>query len=296
MSTTTPSNIPYTRLSTISTTVPTTPRPRRTGSRSTTTTTTTIIEPTPPIRRRVQFTSQPKEGLNSSHFLLVFIVVCLVIVVVMLVNVSKLDTTYEKIRHNFPGEPRAAAQRNCDVETVYSMNDDDCVQSCQPPGTFVTRMGRCVNALSFHTNNAEANKCNPKNGVFSYLVGDPQFGSATLQCLSIDPGVQPDNPNAPNTLCQNGTINVNYLQSFPRLSDCRCRPGHFLSVLKGTSAVRARGICVPNKMRPIFELNNLDYDPIVERQRSTRTQRASRAESPDPLESVFNFDGRHLTA
>eukprot|EP00102_Acyrthosiphon_pisum_P021916 XP_016659126.1 PREDICTED: uncharacterized protein LOC107883500 [Acyrthosiphon pisum] len=53
-------------------------------------------------------------------------------------------------------------------------------------------------------------ECDPHKGLLTYLVGDTQFGTARLQCFSVDSGVRPDDPSKPNTILTNGSTRSIY--------------------------------------------------------------------------------------
>ena len=146
---------------------------------------------------------------------------------------------------------------DCQIFGTYQA--DICEAICKQPGIFVSKNGACVNILAF-SQQAVDNSCDPKKGVLAYLLGDPQFGRTKLLCLSIDPGVQPDNLKDPNTICEGGTIDINYIQSFPQLYSCKCPDDQFLATIQNTSVIRQRGVCVNKKQLPIYKLNKLVYD------------------------------------
>lgn len=146
----------------------------------------------------------------------------------------------------------APLQYNCDVQMVYTMDDAECSMLCRPPGVYLSRNGACVNALIFDKTVAIPNPCSPEKGLFAYLVGDTQFGSAQLVCLSVDPGVQPDSIADPNTICIGGRININYVTEFPQLESCVCPDETTLAAIPNTSVVRSRGVCVPKTVADLF--------------------------------------------
>lgn len=164
---------------------------------------------------------------------------------------------------------------NCDVETVYSMNDDHCRQVCSTfniddgtdNNTYVSRHGVCLNMKTIQLQSdiaATANECNPKNGVLAYVTGNTQFGNLRHYCLSIDIGVQPDDGSstAANTLCLDGTIDIDYTKSFPQLSNCKCKDDEFVALIPGTSTIRSRGACVKLAAQKIYELGGLVYTAV----------------------------------
>ncbi|KAE9525830.1 hypothetical protein AGLY_014056 [Aphis glycines] len=91
-----------------------------------------------------------------------------------------------------------SVKHDCSVEIVYSTNDYQCSRLCRGPGKYFSKNGACVNSILKNVNEAEVQTgCDPKSGLLAYIVGDAQFGAVRLQCLSVDPGVRPDDMNKP---------------------------------------------------------------------------------------------------
>nr|WOJ45367.1 pif3 [Apis mellifera nudivirus] len=158
------------------------------------------------------------------------------------------------------GSQSELGKRDCNVETLYAMDDEQCANICRSPGIFQVRHGACVNVLAFESKSSLAmNKCDPKRGVLAYLIGNSQFGSTSLLCLSIDLGIQPDNADeAANRICSGGgKIDINYLLGFPQISNCKCPSGKILTVIESTSTIRPYGQCASRLLKPIFEYNKL---------------------------------------
>lgn len=200
------------------------------------------------------------QGLKVAH-VLIFGVICLLLLIVLLLRKIP-DTELEKYTTLFPGSQNSALKHDCDVEVIYSINDRQCSRICKPPGTYVSKNGICVNMLAFN-HQAVENECDPEKGVLAYLVGDPQLGRTNLLCLSIDPGIQPDDINDRNIICTNGTVKggINYVKSFPQLKSCTCGEGMILTFISNTSSIRSRGICVPASSSKAYQFNKLIFDP-----------------------------------
>lgn len=121
--------------------------------------------------------------------------------------------------------PVRSVRRDC--ESV-SMTDAQCATICRGPETYFTRNGACVNSnLKLNDDGSvvkrqNRNTCDPKRGVLAYLVGNSQFGSTEFECLSVDPSVQPDNVQSPNTILVNGTVPIDYLKKIPQFQDGVC--------------------------------------------------------------------------
>jgi hypothetical protein len=151
----------------------------------------------------------------------------------------------------FPGNRHEGLRRDCDVETVYVVEDSQCDAFCKQTGTYRERNGVCVNISVFASDSAK-NTCDPTKGVLAFLMGDPQFGKTKFLCLSIDQGIQPNDPNEKNDICINGgTQTIDYVLGFPQAENCRC-PDALVNI-PATSTVRSRGICVKDKEKHFFE-------------------------------------------
>lgn len=187
--------------------------------------------------------------------MLLFVLVVIILVLLKKANVGATNNV------RFPIIEKERYKKNCNIDTVYSMSDELCARLCDNSGLFVARHGICVNSLVFDQAAVE-NNCNGKDGVLAYLVGSAELGNTYMMCLSVDPGVRPNNLKLPNTLCQNGAINIDYESHFPQLSECVCNAeDETLIEIPNTSVVRTRGYCAKNNLLPIFELNNLVYNP-----------------------------------
>lgn len=198
-------------------------------------------------------------SVRSSHIFIIIVLVLLLLIVFLLKGVSNVDI--EKPIASFPGTQREILKQNCNIETIYAVEDSQCEMICSQPGTFTSKNGACVNILAF-SQDAVDNTCDPKKGVLAYLLGDPQFGRAKLLCLSVDIGVQPDNLSDPNTLCDGGTVEINYIDSFPQLAGCKCPAGKILGLIPNTSTIRQRGACISTNLYDVYNLNSLIYNKV----------------------------------
>lgn len=214
----------------------------------------------------------------------VSLIVILTLIVFIIINLTKLsgqqvaiatnDTTANNNnssnKHNTPtvstvasntnagitlaGSQTKWTKRDCDLEMVYSNNDQQCNMICRTPGVYVSRNGACVNALTTQTKDIEG-VCDPKLGVLAFLVGDTEFGTTRILCLSVDPGIQSNNPKEPNLMCKNGTIDINYMKEFPSTNQCMCGEDGFPALIEATSTTRQYVVCVNNSLRPIFNVD-----------------------------------------
>lgn len=190
---------------------------------------------------------------KSAFYMLLIIISVLFVAIVLLQNVHNIPKNKRII--DFPGTQSDLVKRDCDVETIYSVDDAQCQALCKEPGAFVSVNGACVNTLAFNQEVIHAN-CDPHKGVLAYLLGDPQFGNTKLFCLSIDLGVQPDNVNKENTICTGGSIDIDYVQSFPQLAQCKCPDNKVLAVIPSTTTIRSRGVCMHENYKQFLEFNN----------------------------------------
>lgn len=200
-------------------------------------------------------------------FVLLIVIVCLLFVLI-LNDIARANHDWDEKKdddyYKFPGRQSESRKHDCDIETVYSMRDEQCETMCHGPGTFRTVNGVCVNSMIFDES-AVKNNCDARRGVLAYLLGDPQLGRTQLRCLSVDPGIQPDDPDGKNIICgRDGKVSINYLDSFPQISSCECGDGEILVLIANTNAIRRRGACVSAASLPAYANSRLDYDPTID--------------------------------
>lgn len=203
--------------------------------------------------------------MTSIQFFLLFIVVLTFFVIILLRGVGELSEDSEAVARQkivFAGKQGESRKRDCDVEIIYSMEDEQCDFVCKAPGLYRSHNGVCVNILAFDSENVE-NKCDPRRGVLAYLLGDPQFGRTQMRCLSVDPGIQPDDPEGKNIICgSDASIDINYLDSFPQLNNCKCvDENERLALISNTSEVRKHADCVTEAALKAYNVSGLVYDP-----------------------------------
>lgn len=155
------------------------------------------------------------------------------------------------------GQLARTAKRDCDVETVYSMENAQCDAVCKPPGVYHSRNGVCVNVLFLAASESTSeNECDSKRGVIAYLSGNAQFGKTSLVCLSIDPGIAADDPRKPNALCSGEYVRlepkIDYDARFPETGECACYSDATRLTLPETRNVRSRLVCASKKVAPVF--------------------------------------------
>lgn len=113
----------------------------------------------------------------------------------------------------------------------------------------------CVNTLIRTEHASGIAECDPRKGVVAYLSGDSQLGVTHLQCMSIDPGVQPDDATMRNNIIKNGTIRggINYLEKFPDHVQAVCDDvAHRIITIPNTKTIRSTGVCVPESIQKLF--------------------------------------------
>lgn len=194
------------------------------------------------------------ESLYCAVFLILMI---LILIVYLSSQLSDIEMDSKNVL--FSGTQSQTMKRDCDKETVYSVEDYQCDVICKHTGIFISKRGVCVNNLAIHADDHEAdhNKCDPKKGVLAYLTGNSQFGNTNMICFSIDVGIQPDDVEKSNILCEGGSIDIDYVKSFPQLYNCKCPENNILTTISRTSTIRLHGVCTSSKLEPIFKHNNL---------------------------------------
>lgn len=200
-----------------------------------------------------------KNKKNTMGFVC-FFVMTLFLAILILSELSQIkqESNLDKEHPVFLGNQALMMKVNCDVEKILAMDDEQCSLLCAPPGIYREKNGLCVNMLIFDQTDIVDN-CDPTKGVLAYLVGDPQLGRIKSRCLTIDLGIQPNDALEPNRFCTDGTIDINYIKSFPRFEDCNCPNGHVLTLIPSTSTIRSRAVCVPEGQASVYAHNNLIY-------------------------------------
>ena len=138
---------------------------------------------------------------------------------------------------------------NCNQKVTYCFSDRQCNQRCSSQSTCSN--GICLN-LNIFNSVAPTNECDAQRGVLTFFVGNPAIGRYDNLCKSIDPGIANDDITKPNLMCTNGTIDINYLQSFPLITDCNCPENYSLIIIPSTPTVREYSVCVPNEKRHLY--------------------------------------------
>jgi len=161
---------------------------------------------------------------------------------------------------NFPTSfsPSNPLKRDCEREIVYSMSDEQCRVLCRGAHLFTHRNGICVNTLN--SSHAKEITCDASLGVVAYISGDAQFGQANLRCLSVDPGIQPDDADGINKIVRFGKTSqpINYLESYPRYQDTVCDAAYPLATLVfNTETVRSYKLCVSSVAERFFAFNDM---------------------------------------
>lgn len=190
--------------------------------------------------------------LKFFYFALLIILILLYIVV----NTKTVSTTKDTLK--LEDLNKTFLRRNCNAEIVYSMSDEDCLKVCQSRDSpFVSHNGVCLNQTILDSQ-ATDYKCDPMQGVFGYLSGNPQFGTTEVYCLSVDPGIRPDDIDLPNELChQTCTLqNINYFQKMPNEENITCPNNTILLKLDRIESVRDSFFCVIEKSIDAYILSH----------------------------------------
>lgn len=138
---------------------------------------------------------------------------------------------------------------NCNQKVTYCFDDSQCNQRCTSQSTCSN--GICLNSNIF-TSTAPDNECDSRRGVLTFFVGNPTLGRYEYLCKSVDPGIANDDINKPNLMCTGGTIDINYLSSFPKISDCKCPLDYQSIIIPSTPEVRSYVVCVPKEKAHLY--------------------------------------------
>lgn len=152
----------------------------------------------------------------------------------------------------FYGNQHKNNKVDCNTTFVYSSSDEQCRVLCSGDSLFTSHNGVCVHNILLNDAHVN-NNCDPKKGVLAYLTGDTSLGTTGLLCLSIDPGIAPDNPDENNIICGNGTHpDINYLLNFPEIDSCNCGSDLVPIIIPATENIRKRVICVDKRIEKIL--------------------------------------------
>lgn len=132
---------------------------------------------------------------------------------------------------------------DCNQKITYCFEDSHCSKLCSNQTGSICRNGICVNANVLNTQ-VPINECNSERGVFTFFAGNVALGRYDFLCRSIDLGIAPNDPNLDNNMCIGGSIDINYKQAFPAITDCVCPEGKIPVVLPETSQVRRYVHCI----------------------------------------------------
>lgn len=192
---------------------------------------------------------------------LILLIVISIICIILCILLSNIKQNIDLDRQNnmleLDGFQNIITKRDCSSETVYSITDSQCNQACYGNiGQFVSRNGICISSLILQSSVVE-NTCDPKKGVVAYLTGNTQTGQVSLTCLSIDVGIQSNDPNGPNIICQNGSIDVDYLKEFPQIENCKCLPTNVAGLIPYTPSIRQHVSCVSLNLYDVLKYNDL---------------------------------------
>lgn len=187
----------------------------------------------------------------------IIVLIVILVIFIVLTNNIKIKDTNLIIEH----ELESKQKRNCDSEIIYAFEDATCNLMCANSilNKYIVKNGKCVNS-NITESNAITDKCDPEKGVIAFLSGDTEFGNTNLLCLSIDPGIQPDNIEKANIYCVDGDIDINYLVRLPIKEDCICPETMFKAKIPATKTIREHYMCMDLKYKDWYELNNLNTE------------------------------------
>lgn len=194
--------------------------------------------------------------------IIIAIVLISVLILFILFFIITKNNGSSKISFDLPSKQFHYIKKDCDLNYVFSMDTEQCINVCKGPDSYISQNGICVNVLAIDKTTIE-NNCDINKGVLAYLIGDPEFGTANLICLSIDPGIASDDINQPNQMCMNGSININYSLGYPRMDQCTCPDGMTKITIPETKVKREHIHCVSSSYKSMIKWANLEYIPKV---------------------------------
>lgn len=185
---------------------------------------------------------------------IVLILICFILLyyVYNIPNIKNENTVVDLLSTTVP---ITQFKHDCESELVYAMNDEQCRAVCREPNEYFVRNGACVNVLIRRERTVDSITCDPRKGVLAYLSGDSELGISELRCMSLDPGIQPDDVRQPNRILRDGTVRggINYLEKFPDYKNGVCNePGHVIIGIPNTKTIRSYGVCVPKVFEKLF--------------------------------------------
>lgn len=161
-------------------------------------------------------------------------------------NLNKINYTDQ-----FLGSQENVPKVDCISNNVYSFSNDDCEKQCLG-SNFISLKGICLTE-----NKNISKKCDSEKGLLEFIEGDAKFGKIKKICLSIDPGIQANDENQKNLICEDGKIDINYNISFPNVKNCVCEEGKIPILIDNTSSIRKHAVCMNKELSPIFNHDKL---------------------------------------
>lgn len=181
-------------------------------------------------------------------FVILLIVILICVLLLILYKINPVQIAADLTNYDILLQQNSQPKLNCNTQIVYALDDVVCNNVCVDNGSFIAQHGFCVNELAA-IEIPSINKCEAKDGVLAYYVGDEALGTANFLCLSVDLGIQPDDISKTNLMCANGTISINYLTRFPQISDCKCNSNNIAVLIKGTSETRDYVVCASKNLK-----------------------------------------------
>lgn len=148
-------------------------------------------------------------------------VVLIVCILVKWLGDGRVATSKSTETGSFSAGIESGRPKNrCTTTKTYCFSSADCRNMCAEDDSFTCSHGTCENDIRvLQETNSEAEPCDPKMGMVTFLVGDTAFGRYTRICKSVDPGIAVS--SGKNLMCLNGEISINYTRQFPNLSTCK---------------------------------------------------------------------------
>lgn len=170
--------------------------------------------------------------------------ICIVTVILFAVLVWRIDYLNRQLDKT-DGEKRLSVtsvsneklefRQNCVEQTVTCFADEDCENICLGNRNVSCSNGLCRNDYVYK---AQSTECDPQNGFFGYLVGEPAFGRFSQECKSLDVGIATPTENL---MCRGGNIDIDYRIAYPSMDNCTDCNGKV--VIPATSVKRAHVEC-----------------------------------------------------
>lgn len=160
---------------------------------------------------------------------------------------------FKKLRHN------------CDNETIFCFDDDDCTSKCVLNSSFKCKQGLCKKRDRLEVSGA-TDQCQSELGFVALYVGLPSIGTHTFVCKSLDPGIayqEVSTMELKNRMCIGGKIELDYRNKYPVTSDCKCGEHHVKVRFPANELVREHIACAPRAEMKKGDFRLLEYNNLL---------------------------------